>query len=346
MPWNRTTLFFGDIFIKKKKCFGLDYNDLIKYVLHIFDVNEQIRTKWQQRLEYIMIDEYQDIDQLQYRLMKVLCDYHKNLFIVGDPDQTIYTWRGASVRYILDFDQEFPNVRTIMMMKNYRSTPQIVAVANSLIGNNKNRVKKDLSPMLPDGNAVVYHHAKTAEAEAQWIALQIKELADKGEKFSDVAILYRAHYISRTLEEVFRKEGVPYIIYSGVQFFGRMEIKDALSYLRLIVYKDDLSFLRVVNVPKRNIGERRIHFLQDYAAQNQCSLYNALVKTIDNEIFKGTQAKRFLSLIERFSAGYQDKSVSEFLSALLDQSGYEAMLRTEGSQERLDNLAGAEASDL
>ena len=128
-----------------------------------------------------MIDEYQDIDELQYRLMKVLCAYHKNLFIVGDPDQTIYTWRGASVRYILDFDKDFPNVRTIMMMENYRSTPQIVAVANSLIGNNKNRVKKDLIPMRPDGKTVVYHHAKTAEAEAKWIALQIKELTDKGE---------------------------------------------------------------------------------------------------------------------------------------------------------------------
>jgi len=324
---------------QQKKCFSLDYNDLIKYVLYIFSVNEEIRLKWQQRLEYIMIDEYQDIDELQYRLMKVLCAYHNNLFIVGDPDQTIYTWRGASVRYILDFDKEFPDVRTIMMMENYRSTPQIVAVANSLIGNNKNRLKKELIPVLPEGVAVVYHHAKTAEAEAKWIALQIKELAGNGAKLGDVAILYRAHYISRTLEEVFRQEELPYTIYSGVQFFGRMEIKDALSYLRLIVYKDDLSFLRVVNVPKRNIGERRIKFLQDYAAQNQCSLYNALARTIDDEIFKNTKAKRFLDLIERFSTGYQDMPVSEVLSALLDQSGYEAMLRTEGSQERLDNLA-------
>ncbi|MBP1763360.1 MAG: helicase, superfamily [Firmicutes bacterium] len=331
-------IFWGYLY-QEKKCFGLDYNDLIKYVLYIFSVNEEIRLKWQQRLEYIMIDEYQDIDELQYRLMKVLCDYHKNLFIVGDPDQTIYTWRGASVRYILDFDKEFPNVRTILMMENYRSTPQVVAVANSLISNNKNRIKKELRPMLPDSDAVVYHHAKTTEAEAQWIALQIKNLAAKGEKLSDIAILYRAHYLTRTLETVFLKEELPYTIYSGVQFFGRMEIKDALSYLRLIVYKDDLSFLRVANVPKRNIGERRMKFLQEYAAQNQCSLYTALQRTLDNEIFKSTKAKQFLALIDRFSAGCQDMPVSELLSAILDQSGYEAMLRTEGSQERLDNLA-------
>jgi DNA helicase-2/ATP-dependent DNA helicase PcrA len=230
-------------------------------------------------------------------------------------------------------------VRTIMMMQNYRSTPQILAVANSLIGNNKNRLKKDLLPMLPAGSPVVYHHARTTEAEAKWIALQIKGLAGKSVKLSDVTILYRAHYITRALEEVFLKEELPYTIYSGVQFFGRMEIKDALSYLRLIIYKDDLSFLRVANVPKRSIGERRMKFLQNYAAQNHCSLYNALEQTIDNEIFKSTKAKRFLALIERFSAGWQDVPISALLSALLDQSGYEAMLRTEGSQERLDNLA-------
>lgn len=331
-------IFWGYLY-QEKKCFGLDYNDLIKYVLYIFSVNDAVRLKWQQRLEYIMIDEYQDIDDLQYRLMKVLCAYHKNLFIVGDPDQTIYTWRGANVRYLLNFDQEFHNVQTIMMMQNYRSTPQIVAVANSLIGNNKNRMKKDLLPMLAEGVPVVYHHARTSEMEAGWIASQIKERVDQGVNLSDITILYRAHYLTRKLEEVFLKEELPYKIYSGVQFFGRMEIKDTLSYLRMIVYKDDLSFLRVVNVPKRNIGERRMNFLQNYAAQNQVSLYTALMRTIDNEIFKSTKAKQFLALIERFSSGYHDMPISELLSALLDKSGYEAMLRTEGSQERLDNLA-------
>lgn len=331
-------IFWGYLY-QEKKCFGLDYNDLIKYVLHIFSVDAEIRLKWQQRLEYIMIDEYQDIDELQYRLMKVLCAYHQNLFIVGDPDQTIYTWRGARLKYLLDFDREFPQVRTIMMMENYRSTPQILAAANSLIGNNKHRISKVLLPMLPDGAPVVYHHAKTAEEEARWIALQIKELAAQGVKLRDVTILYRAHFVSRTLEEVFLKEKLPYTIYSGVQFFGRMEIKDTLSYLRLIVYKDDLSFLRVANVPKRNIGLRRMTFLKDYAARQQCSLYSALERTIDQEIFKGTKAQGFLDLIEGFAAAYQSLPVSDLLNSLLDQSGYEAMLRTEGSQERLDNLA-------
>jgi DNA helicase-2/ATP-dependent DNA helicase PcrA len=331
-------IFWGYLY-QQKKCFGLDYNDLIKYALYIFETNEEIRLKWQQRLEYIMIDEYQDIDELQYRLMKVLCDHHKNLFIVGDPDQTIYTWRGASVKYILDFDKEFPGARTIMMMENYRSAPQIVAAANSLIGKNKARVEKELIALKPDGPLVTYHHAKTAESEAQWIAEQIKELSGRGISFGSVAILYRAHFVSRPLEEVFLKEQVPYVIYSGVPFFGRKEIKDALSYLRLIAYRDDLSFLRIANTPKRNLGERRIAFLQNYAAEHGCSLCSALEQTIDDEVFKNTKAKRLLSLIDRLSTDCHARPVSELLTDVLDQSGYEAMLRTEGSQERLDNLA-------
>ncbi len=331
-------IFYGYLY-QQKKCFGLDYNDLIKYVLHIFSIDPDIRLKWQQRLEYIMIDEYQDIDKLQYRLMKVLCDYHKNLFIVGDPDQTIYTWRGASVRYLLDFDKEFPNVRTIMMMHNYRSTPQILAVANSLIARNQNRISKDLLPVLPDGIPVFYRHARTTEEGARWIAAQIKSLLDQGARLNDITVLYRAHYISRKLEEIFMKEQLPYRIYSGVQFFGRMEIKDALSYLRLIVYRDDLSFRRVVNQPRRNIGQRRMKFLEDYAARNKVSLYTALERNWEDEIFKGTRALQFLALIEGFTAGCKDMPISEILSVILDQSGYEALLRTEGSQERLDNLA-------
>lgn len=331
-------IFWGYLY-QQKKCFGLDYNDLIKYVLYIFSVNDEIKEKWQERLEYIMIDEYQDIDELQYQLMKVLCGHHKNLFIVGDPDQTIYTWRGASVKYILDFDKVFPYVQTIMMMDNYRSTPQILSVANSLISSNRTRIKKDLIPTLPDGAPVVFHHAKTSEEEAKWIASHIKELEEKGVKLSDITILYRAHFVSRMIEEVFLREKLPYRIYSGVQFFGRMEIKDALSYLRLILYKDDLSFLRIANVPKRNIGKRRMSFLQAYAAENNCSLYSTLERTIDDDIFKGTKAKKFLALIERFSTGYKDIPISVLLSDILDKSGYEESLRTEGSQERLDNLA-------
>lgn len=331
-------IFYGYLY-QEKKCFGLDYNDLIKFTLYIFENNEEIKQKWQKRLEYIMIDEFQDIDDLQYRLMCVLCGYHKNLFIVGDPDQTIYTWRGANVKYLLDFHRNFPDVQTIMMMENYRSTPEILRAANSLISKNLLRMKKNLIPTLPSGGSVLCCHGENQEKEALWMAEQIKILKEKGVPYKDITILYRAHYLTRSIEQVFLKKEIPYTIYSGVQFFGRMEIKDALSYLRMIAYRDDLSFLRIANVPKRNLGERRMKFIQEYAGENSCSLYEALCRNLDQDIFKGTKAGEFVQLIESFAANYQDRPVSEILSAVLDLSGYERMLRTEGNQERLDNLA-------
>lgn len=334
----RDIIFYGYLY-QQKKCFGLDYNDLIKYTLYIFENDAEIREKWQKRLEYIMVDEFQDIDALQYRLMEALCAHHKNLFIVGDPDQTIYTWRGANVRYLLDFDKNFPGTETILMMRNYRSTPEILTAANSLIAKNRSRIEKELIPTLPAGAPVVWHHAKTAEAEALWIAGRIKAFSAEGVPLRDIAILYRAHHISRTLEEVFLKEEIPYTIFSGVQFFNRMEIKDALSYLRLVAYRDDLSFLRVANVPKRNIGERRMRFLQEYAEANGCTLYAALVQNLEHELLKKTQAHKLVDLVERFGARSPEMPVSELLSAILDESGYETMLRTEGAQDRLDNLA-------
>ena len=265
-------IFYGYLY-QEKKCFGLDYNDLIKFTLHIFDTNDAVRQKWQDQLEYIMIDEYQDIDELQYTLMKALCAHHGNLFIVGDPDQTIYTWRGASVKYILDFDKQFPDVKTIMMMQNYRSTPQIVSAANSLIEKNRQRVEKNLSAVRPDGVNPVWYHAGSGEEDAQFIAHRIRELEAEGEHLGSMAVLYRANFISRGLEEVFLKEQIPYIIYSGTQFFDREEVKDALSYLRLIAYRDDLSVMRVINKPRRNIGKKRMEALRTFAEEHGLCLF-------------------------------------------------------------------------
>lgn len=331
-------IFYGYLY-QEKKCFGLDYDDLIRFSLYLFEQNPEIREKWQRRLEYIMIDEFQDIDRLQYQLMEVLCGYHHNLFIVGDPDQTIYTWRGANVKYLLDFDREFPNTKTILMMRNYRSTPEILGVANSLIGKNACRIRKELVPTLPSGEPVVCHFAETQEAEAAWIAREMKRLHGQGIPYQDITVLYRAHYVTRAVEEALQKEKIPYTIYSGVQFFLRMEIKDALSYLRMIAYRDDLSFRRVVNAPKRNMGKRRMAFLQECAEKQGTSLYQALLDHLEDPVFNGTKARQFVALIEGFSSRYEDRPVSEVLAAILNESGYEAALRTEGSQERLDNLA-------
>ena len=335
---TRDIVFYGYIY-QEKKCFGLDYNDLIKFTLYIFQEHAEIRQKWQQRLEYIMIDEFQDIDSLQYELMRVLCGYHGNLFVVGDPDQTIYTWRGADGRYLMELDRRFSGVKTVMMMQNYRSTPQILRAVNSLIEKNRNRIPKELIPTLPEGERPRFYFGENSEQESRWIADEIQRLRGVGERCGDMAILYRAHYVTRTVEEALRRAQIPYTIYSGASFFDRREVKDALSYLRMIAYQDDLAFLRVANVPRRNLGQKRMAFLREYAAAHACTLYTALKENLDAEALRGTKARSFVELVERFSASYHGKPVSEVLSAVVNESGLEKMLRTEGSQERLDNLA-------
>ncbi len=331
-------LFYGYLY-QERKTFAVDYNDLIILSLYIFQEHPDIAEKWQKRLMYIQIDEFQDIDPLQYRLMEVLCAYHHNLFIVGDPDQTIYTWRGANVKYLLDFDQHHPGTQTIMMMENYRSTPQILRVANALIRKNRQRIEKELLPMLPDGVPVVCHLAEDSTKEAEWMVKNIETLHQMGVAYNEMTVMYRAHYVTRTIEEVLLRSKIPYTIYSGVQFFGRMEIKDALCYLRMIVYKDDLSFRRIANVPKRNLGVRRMKFLEEYTEQHGGTLYDALVKNLEHEIFRGTKAREFVALIEKYATSYAERTISEVLTSILHESGYEKLLRTEGAQDRLDNLA-------
>ena len=331
-------LFYGYLY-QQKKCFGLDYNDLIILVLEVFRRREDLRLKWQKRLEYIMIDEFQDIDGLQYELMEVLAAHHGNLFVVGDPDQTIYTWRGANVKYLLGFDDRFPGTHTIMMNDNYRSTPQITMAANSLISANRQRIAKNLVAVSPSGEKVRCYHGTSSADEASWIAEQVERLVAGGASLRDICVLYRAHYASRPVEEAFVKAQVPYAIYSGVQFFDRKEVKDALSYLRMVIFRDDLSFERIANVPRRNLGARRMKFLRQYAEGNGVSLYRALCDNLDNAIMKGTKAAAFVELVERYAAQAESRPASELLADLLDKSGYELALRTEGSQERLDNLA-------
>lgn len=331
-------LFYGYLY-QQKKCFGLDYNDLIFLTLHIFHEFPDIQLKWQKRLQYIMIDEFQDIDPPQYELMESLCSYHNNLFIVGDPDQTIYTWRGAKIGFLLNFDRRFDNVKTIMLMKNYRSTPEILNCANDLIDHNKNRMKKNLIPVLPSGRKPLFFHGRNPKEEAEWIVNKISELVRQEVAYRDITVLFRAHYLSRSLEEELIRKKVPYRITSGSQFFERKEIKDAICYLRMAVYQDDLSFTRTVNVPKRNVGARRMKMLKEYAESHHVTLYQALKENLDMDLFTGTKAKEYVDLIDYFSTHMDDSPVSKILTDMLDRSGYEKMLRTEGAQDRLDDLA-------
>lgn len=324
---------------EQKKNFGLDYEDLITISLYILKTEEDKRKKWQQRMMYVMVDEFQDVSPMNFELADILSAYHKNLFIVGDPDQTIYSWRGADIKYILDFDKKYEGVKTIKLNKNYRSTPDILQAANSLIQNNTKRIPNDIVATKGANVLTIYKHSKSTYEEAEWIIKQIKILVDNGIKYSEIAILYRSHFVSRSLEEVFIREKVPYILYSGVEFYKRKEVKDVISYMRMVIYGDDLSFLRIVNVPKRNIGKKRISFLTEYAENHNCSLYVALKENMEHELIAGTGANEFIEVIERYSQLYKEMRLSDIFTGILNDCGYEAMLRGMGEDERLENLA-------
>ena len=323
----------------QRKNYGLDFQDLMNFTLYIL-INDRVKKeKWQERLEYIMIDEFQDVDSKELSIATILSDYHKNLFIVGDPDQTVYEWRRARVETILEFDKKFPSCKTILMNKNYRSAGEIIKPANALISNNKIRIDKDMVPVRSEKGQAVYYHAKSIIHEADWISQQILALIDSGVKPSDIAILYRAHYVSRPIEESFIKHNIAHILYSGVPFYGRKEIKDILSYLRMVINADDLSFERIVNVPSRGIGKTRLTFLREYAEGKGCSLYSALIYNLEDIRFKSTKAKRFIGLIEKYREIYQQMTLTDLLLQILKESGYEEYMRVSGEEDRLDNLA-------
>ena len=358
---------------EQKKNYALDFDDLILSTLYILENFPEQLDKWRKRMMYIMVDEYQDIDGQQYRLADLLASYHKNLFVVGDPDQTIYGWRGADVNRILEFDKTHENTKTILLQNNYRSTPNILKVPDAVIKNNKFRIEKVLKPKRADGKTPVFYHAKNTREEARWIVEQIQNAVQNadGVHYKDIAVLYRMHSQSRSVEEALMAEDIPYKVYSGVGFYQRKEIKDVICYLRMLVYADDLSFMRTVNTPKRQFGPKKIAALQDFADARGVGLYEALLEivseagllnnvaadvssqaelsSVGNEKQKiDFDCKGFLSrsnvveyvkLIEKYRSRYKDMSVSEVLAKILCETKYEEMLRLDGDEDRLDNLA-------
>lgn len=326
-------------FYEQRKCYGLDFDDLVYFALYILEHDKNTREKWQKRLEYVMVDEYQDIDKDQYALADILSDYHKNLFVVGDPDQTIYSWRGADVKFILEFASRHPDTKTVYLNTNYRSVPQILAASNALIEKNRDRLEKKLTAVRQPARKPLYFHAKTGSLEADWITAQMRAMQDGGMPYSQIAVLYRAHYVSRGLEESLIRNKIPYVLYSGVEFYKRKEIKDILCYLRMIYSGDDISFLRTVNEPRRGVGRTRIAALKEYASLNGCSLYDALLACLETDLFRRSRAKEFVRLIEKYRAIYDGLDLTDLLSGLLNESGYEQILRSTGEEERLDNLA-------
>lgn len=340
---------YGDPFIIKKakvyeyyqerlkQVYGLDFDDLILWTTKLFKLYPNVLEKWSKRFEYIHVDEFQDIDKEQYLLIKQLSTYHDNVYVVGDPDQTIYTWRGADVNIIVNFDKDFKDTKTIILNQNYRSTNNILEGANSVIKNNKSRVKKDLYSNNGDGEKIIHKTLASETAEAYYVVDEIRKLKRKDFNYSDIAILYRSNYLSREIEKVLMENHMPYVIYGGLRFYERMEVKDILSYLRLIVNGDDLAFQRVINQPKRGIGPKSIETILKIAQKENITMYEV--------IKRGLYAKKqdvfdnFVSMVEKWKEILNDGlELDKFLNRVLDDSGYRTMLEKDAETERLENV--------
>lgn len=324
---------------EQKKNYACDFDDIINFTAYILEKHPAILSKWQTRMQYVMVDEFQDVSPRQYHIARMISGAHGNLFIVGDPDQTIYSWRGADVRLLLDFDTLYPSAQTIVLDENYRSTPQILGIANTLIAHNSCRYPKNLVPVSPDGLRPMMYHARSERDEAAWVVRAIRKLTESGVAPGDIAILYRAHFVSRSLEEELMRKEVPHRIYSGTPFYGRQEIKDVICYLRMLVSADDIAFRRTVNNPTRGIGRKRMAFIADAAAESGCSLYEALCANLDDPLLARTGARAYVEAIETARAMVGTVSLGDLMQKLLDMSGYEESLRTQAQWERLDNLA-------
>lgn len=334
---------------KQRKYFGLDFFDLINFTIYLFRKYPDVLLKWQKRLCYIMVDEFQDITAKEFKLIRRLSEYNQNLFVVGDPDQNIYEWRGANIGVIVDFEAWLNNpcfenqlqlkAQDIILSRNYRSTAQILNVANSLIEKNQNRVEKQLCTDTADGKRVQYIHAKNDKEEIKYITKEIKEHVKNGGKYSDFAVLYRSSHVSRFVEQGFLNENIPYVVYGGVGFYERAEIKDVLSYMRLVNrLDDDLSFKRIINMPRRKIGKMKMEAIARYAEEHRVSLYEALRVLCGTDLFKGTKAKEFIAVMENLRRLTETLSVSELLQRILSDTGYELYIRESGDIERLDNV--------
>ena len=328
-----------------KKNNAMDFDDLIYNCIRLFKEHKDVLEKYQFKFKYIMVDEYQDTNYSQYLLIKMLSEMHKNICVVGDDDQSIYTWRGADIRNILEFEKDFDDVLQIKLEQNYRSTSNIINAAHSVIKKNNERKEKKIWTDANDGEKIKLYSATSERDESNYVAVNIKKMVDNnGYDYKDFAVLYRANSLSRTYEEAFMKYGIPYKIFGGLKFYDRMEIKDILAYFRIIDNKfDDISLKRIINVPKRSIGAKTIEKIEAYARQNNMSILDAMDEVDDIVSTTKTResVKKFKLLISSLKALANVLPVSEFLDKVLENTNYRKLYLEENSienQSRLENI--------
>ena len=320
---------------RQMKHYALDFDDLERVANYILDHFEDARTWWQEQLNYIMVDEAQDCNADNWQIVEKLAAGHGNLFVVGDPDQAIYEWRGARPERFT----QFASSQDVVLDENYRSTPKILDVANSVISHNRNRIPKNLFTRSAEGKAVIHYHGKNETEEMEWVAAQVRLLLEGGAAPGDVAVLYRASYLSRALEQALLDAKIPYAIWGGTRFFERKEVKDALSYLRLVNDTgDDLSFERIVNVPSRKIGKKFLDGLKERAGREGLPLFAVLKACVAEGGAVRTGAEDFVRMIEEACAAVPESTVSDLLNFLLERSGLKRALREDQDEERLENV--------
>ena len=324
---------------------AMDFDDLIMMTLRLFDKNPDVLAYYQQRYQYIHVDEYQDTNHAQYQLVKLLASRFKNICVVGDADQSIYGWRGADMQNILDFEKDYPEAKVVLLEENYRSTKKILQAANEVIKNNRNRRPKKLWTQNDDGEQIVYYRANDERDEAVFVASTIDNIIrEEGKNFKDFAVLYRTNAQSRTIEEALLKSNIPYTMVGGTKFYSRKEIRDVISYLNLIANPaDNISFERVVNEPKRGVGPGTLEKIRTFAYEQNMSLLDASANIMLSPI-KGKAAQGvydFANMILNLRDQLDGLSISEAVEAVLDKSGYLdalSMQQTLESQARIENI--------
>lgn len=325
---------------------AFDFDDLIIKVIELLNSDSLVRKYYQHRFRYVFVDEYQDTNNIQYELIKILSNYHNNICAVGDADQSIYKWRGANINNILNFEKDFDNSKRVILSQNYRSTKNILNSANAVISNNNERIKKDLWTSNEDGNLPTLFEAQSGTEEAYYVVDEINKLINLGKSLNEIAILYRSNSLSRAFEEQLIKNNIKYKVIGGIKFYDRAEIKDILAYLRLIVNtNDDISLRRIINSPKRGIGDVTVDKLNEISLKENTSLYNSLnfletySNMFDQRAFKKLES--FKNLIDNLILKSNNMNIFELVEFLLDRVEYINLLEKQNTIEtksKIENI--------
>lgn len=324
---------------------AMDFDDLIMMTLRLFDQNKDVLAYYQQRYQYIHVDEYQDTNHAQYQLVKLLASRFKNICVVGDADQSIYGWRGADMQNILDFEKDYPQAKVVLLEENYRSTKKILQAANNVINHNKNRRPKKLWTQNDEGEQIVYHRANNEQEEAVFVASTIDNIVrEQGKNFKDFAVLYRTNAQSRTIEEALLKSNIPYTMVGGTKFYSRKEIRDVIAYLNILANtSDNISFERIVNEPKRGVGSGTLEKIRSFAYEQNMSLLDSSSNVMISPL-KGKAAQAvwdLANLILTLRSKLDSLTVTEITENLLDKTGYLEALQVQNtleSQARIENI--------